>query len=46
MKEKAIDATPVQSYADFKEQQYDKLAEHVRQYVDMERIYQILTTHD
>ena len=46
MKEKAIDATPVQSYADFKEEQYDKLAEHVRQYVDMERIYQILTTHD
>ena len=46
MKEKAIDATLVQSYADFKEQQYDKLAEHVRQYVDMERIYQILTTHD
>ena len=46
MKEKAIGATPVQSYADFKEQQYDKLAEHVRQYVDMERIYQILTTHD
>lgn len=46
LKEKAIDATPVQSYADFKEQQYDKLAEHVRQYVDMERIYQILTTHD
>ena len=46
LKEKAIDATLVQSYADFKEQQYDKLAEHVRQYVDMERIYQILTTHD
>ena len=46
LKEKAIDATPVQSYADFKEEQYDKLAEHVRQYVDMERIYQILTTHD
>ena len=46
LKEKAIGATPVQSYADFKEQQYDKLAEHVRQYVDMERIYQILTTHD
>ena len=46
LKEKAIDATPVQSYADFKEEQYDKLAEHVRQYVDMERIYQILTAHD
>ena len=38
-------AMPVQSYADFKEEQYDKLAEHVRRHVDMERIYQILT-HD
>ena len=27
----------------FKEEQYDKLAAHVRQYVDMERLYQILT---
>ena len=36
----------VQSYADFKEEQYDKLAAHVRQYVDIERIYQILTAHD
>ena len=32
------------SYADFKQQQYDKLAAHVCQYVDMERIYQILQT--
>ena len=38
-------AMPVQSYADFKEKQYDKLAEHVRRHVNMERIYQILT-HD
>jgi adenosylcobyric acid synthase len=30
------------SYADFKEEQYDKLAAHVRQYVDMEKIYEIL----
>ena len=30
------------SYADFKEQQYDKLADHVRKHVDMERIYQIM----
>ena len=30
-------------YASFKEEQYDKLANHVRNYVDMERIYQILT---
>jgi len=34
------------SYRDFKEQQYDKLAEHVRQYVDIERIYQILSSND
>ncbi len=33
-------------YAAFKEEQYDKLAAHVRQHVDMERIYQILTSHD
>ena len=36
----------VQSYAEFKEEQYDKLAAHVRQYVDIEHIYQILTAHD
>ena len=36
----------VQSLADFKEEQYDKLAAHVRQHVDMERIYQILTSDD
>ena len=33
-------------YAAFKEEQYDKLAAHVRQYVDMDHIYQILTNHD
>ena len=32
-------------YATFKEEQYDKLAHHVRQHVDMEQIYQILS-HD
>jgi len=31
------------SYADFKEEQYDKLAAHVRRYVNMERIYQIIS---
>ena len=31
-----------QSYAAFKEEQYDKLAAHVRQYVNMDRIYEIL----
>ena len=35
-----------QDYADFKEEQYDKLADNVRQHVDMERIYQILTNYD
>ena len=33
-------------YTAFKEEQYDKLAAHVRQYVDMEQIYKILTSHD
>ena len=31
---------------DFKNEQYDKLAAHVRQHVDMERVYQILTSND
>ena len=30
-------------YAAYKEQQYDKLADHVRRHVDMNRLYQILT---
>ncbi|WP_288276108.1 cobyric acid synthase [uncultured Prevotella sp.] len=34
------------SYRDFKEEQYNKLAAHVRQYVDIERIYQILSSND
>jgi len=33
----------VQSYEDFKEEQYDRLADHVRQHVDMTKIYEILT---
>ena len=41
--EKSATAT---SYADFKEEQYDKLAAHVRQHIDMERLYQILTSDD
>ncbi len=32
--------------AAFKEEQYDKLADHVRQHVDMKQIYKILTYHD
>ncbi len=46
LKDKAKAVAPVQSYADFKEEQYDKLAAHVRQHVDMEQIYKILTRHD
>ena len=34
--------TEVRDYQAFKEEQYDKLADHVRKYVDMERIYEIL----
>ena len=34
------------NYSDFKEQQYDKLAEHVRKYVDIPRLYQILQGDD
>ena len=34
------------SLMDFKNEQYDKLAAHVRQHVDMERVYQILTSND
>ena len=33
-------------YHAFKEQQYDLLADHVRRYVDIPRLYQILQTHD
>jgi len=35
-------ALNVPSYADFKQQQYDKLAAHVRQHVDIDRLYGIL----
>ena len=41
--EKLSTAAAPFDYATFKEQQYDRLADHVRQHVDMERIYQILT---
>ena len=34
------------NYQEFKEEQYDRLAAHVRQYVDMEQIYKILTSND
>ncbi len=45
-KNKIIEGDKPFDYAAFKEEQYDKLAAHVRQYVDMEQIYKILTDHD
>ena len=42
LKDKAIGETSALSYKDFKQQQYDRLAEHVRKYVDIPRLYQIL----
>ena len=39
-------ATPAQSLADFKEEQYNKLAAHVRRYVNINHIYQILSDND
>ncbi len=33
-------------YQAFKEQQYDKLADHVRRHVNLPLVYQILTEHD
>ena len=42
LKDKTAAPHPAQSLADFKEAQYDKLAAHVRQHVDVARIYQIL----
>jgi adenosylcobyric acid synthase len=43
LKDKVRETASMLSYSDFKEEQYDKLAEHVRRHVDMERIYRILT---
>ena len=37
---------PVPSIQTFKEEQYDKLAAHVRKYVDIPRLYQILQGND
>ena len=46
LKGKTPAATPVQNYAEFKELQYEKLANHVRQYVDIPRLYQIMQGND
>ena len=45
-RDKIVEGNTLFDYAAFKEEQYDKLAAHVRQYVDMEQIYKILTDHD
>lgn len=41
--DKLSEKTGAFDYQQFKEEQYDKLAEHVRRHVDMPLIYQILT---
>ena len=46
LKDKAKDEAYVQNYADFKEQQYDLLADHVRRYVDIPKLYKILQGDD
>lgn len=33
-------------YTSFKEEQYDKLAEHVRNHIDMDLVYKIMKSHD
>ena len=40
--DKMEEASTAFDYHAFKEQQYDLLADHVRQHIDMERVYQIL----
>ena len=43
LKDKAVSIHSEQSLADFKEEQYNKLADHVRQHMDIDQIYKILT---
>jgi len=43
LKDEAVNTTYLKSYSEFKEEQYDKLANHVRNYVDVQKLYQILT---
>ena len=42
--EKIDKASQSFNYQAFKEEQYDKLATHIRQHVDLDKVYQILTT--
>ncbi|MCD8203455.1 MAG: cobyric acid synthase [Prevotella sp.] len=41
--EKLNENNRISDYHKFKEEQYDKLAEHVRKHIDMEKVYHILT---
>ena len=43
LKDKDVSRISLKSYSEFKEEQYNKLAAHVRQYVDINKLYQILT---
>ena len=45
LKDKRHDV-PTMDYMAFKQQQYDKLADHVRQHVDIDKLYQILSNND
>ncbi|MBQ9284752.1 MAG: cobyric acid synthase [Bacteroidaceae bacterium] len=42
LRNKAKAPTPVQSYSSFKEEQYNRLADHVRRHLDMDKLYEIL----
>ena len=43
LKDKTVSRTSLKSYLEFKEEQYDKLADHVRHHVNIPKLYQILT---
>ena len=43
LKDKTVSLTSLKSYSEFKEEQYDKLADHVRHHVNIPKLYQILT---
>lgn len=43
LKDKTVSITSLKSYAAFKEEQYNKLADHVREHIDINKLYQILT---
>ncbi len=39
-------AAPTTDYRTYRQQQFDRLADHVRQHLDMHQLYQILTDND